>query len=355
MNSTYISIPLVDVHVFDNISEKVMEQYVLVPPGIGFEWGLDSIPIAGPITIPEGDWNLFILAQDLAGNRKAMKPIHFSVDITPPGLNFCISPEQPDGNNTWYISTPELMILGPVLDNSIYISFDGGDHEMITGNITLPEGIHHIEVYAIDPSGIKGPVHSFSYKCDLTDPISVIKSERSTYHVNETILISASSSTDIVDIDVYHFYFIEDNKSTWSRSPNITISRHAPGNISIQVKVIDISGRSSISKPLLLHIIPTPKDTPTNDSNISGLIDDPDPDSTLVTNDNVITIEMVFGIIIFTVVVLLSSFGIILFMRNRNIQEVEWENDDDWMDEDWVDEDIEDDEEVTSDHVYYME
>ncbi len=355
MNETYISIPVVDVHVFDNISERVMEQYVLVPPGIGFEWGVDSIPLAGPITIPEGEWNLFILAQDLAGNQKVMKPIHFSVDITPPSISFGISPEQPDGNNTWYTSSPKLRIFGSLLDNSIFISFDGGDMESITENITLPEGIHDIEVHAIDRSGIKGQVHSFSYKCDLTDPIPIITSIKGIYHVNETILISASSSTDLMGIDMYHFHFIEDNTSTWSKSSNITMSRSTPGNLSIRVEAIDISGRSSISSPLTLQIIPIPEDLPFNETNGTGIVDDPDPNTNIDGDENIITGNMLIGMIIFSVVVLMASIGFILFMRNRNIQEVEWEDDDDWMDADWVDENIEDDGELVSDDLYIME
>jgi hypothetical protein len=350
-NGFYISQPLVQVNISDDVSDSFKSAYVLVSPGSGFEWEDDATPINGQIRIPEGRWNLFIIAQDLAGNRKETTPILFKVDLTPPMLDWYITPSTPDGNNTWYVTSPNIIFNHTDDNKTIHISFDGGLQERIEGDLTLPEGVHEIVFHARDQAGNLGKIHTFSYKCDLTDPIAGIIAERRNYFVNETINISSVSSTDDGNDLIFRYYVNETVWSKWSSSSNNSFSFSQPGQVSMFVEVMDLSGRTSFSEPLLLDIIEKPVMNDSSDPNGTGIVDDPEPEPYVQSDDVRISNET---ILLFSAIIILSlvlSITLVTFFRKRSIREVEWESDDDWLEEDWVDEDI-DDEDEELDSIY---
>ena len=89
--------------------------------------------------------------------------------------------------------------------------------------------------------------YEFSYRADLDDPVSVLTSEKRTYFVNETIHLSAFTSSDDQGIISYMFHVNDENSTLWLMSPNWTLVHNTTGNITVKVSVMDISGRISRS------------------------------------------------------------------------------------------------------------
>lgn len=356
-NGYYVSRPHVNISINNTVESGETEiKFILIEPGNGFDWSNDSINYYDPLKIPEGNWILHVLAIDAAGNKDYPQPIFFKVDLTFPRIDLNITPSQPDGDDNWYHTIPVIEILNISFDSRALYQFDkAGPWIEVKEMMTLQYGFHTISVKAIDIAGNIGSIINFSYKCDDSDPVAILSSPSLTYYVNESFEIYAGSSFDENGIKLYHFYRSNESNSIWTDSSQWNVTFKSTGNFSIWLEVIDPSGRSNKSGPLNISIIERPQQPPVRNGDTTMILPyDPDPSSsnswTDPTEEGEIFLRGAIIIILIMIVCLLLMFVI----RKRSIKEVEWEDDDAWLNEDWVDMDL-DEEPVHEDYVTIFE
>jgi hypothetical protein len=314
---------------------------VLSEPGKGFSWTNDSIKVTGPLLIPEGTWMLNFMARDEAGNQHFPIPLEVRVDLTPPDLIINLTPEQPDGENRWYISNPNLSVLNLSDDSGALFRMDNStEWEIISGFIQLPPGKHTVEVKAVDNAGNEGGWERFDYLYDHEDPTAALTAGKRTYYVNESVEVYAGGSFDENGYLLY-MYNISDGRGTlWMENSEWNFTFNRTGNFSISVIVMDRSGRTNASYPISIEIIERPTPLPEDDKDLNLEVYDPHPTDTHSWTDAAAEEARFIRGGIILILLLIIAILLILVVRKVRIKEVEWEGEDDWLDEDWVDIDL---------------
>lgn len=158
--------------------------------------------------------------------------IALGVDCCPPETTFVLDPEQPDGENNWFISEITVTVdavdcCDPPHDGSgvkeIKYKVNGvegtisGDH----GTIMLEDdGVHLVELWAIDNAGNEeAEHHTFEVAIDTGDPsidlIYEAYEEDDGWHVDFTAL----ASDDTSGIDKVEFYIGSSLEGTLTEAP----------------------------------------------------------------------------------------------------------------------------------------
>jgi hypothetical protein len=142
------------------------------------------------------------------------------VDCCPPETTFVLDPEEPNGDNNWYTTDVEVTVdavdccdppyLGSGVKEIIYI-VDGvegtitGDH----GTFTIDEeGVHFVELYAIDIAGNEEADHcTFEVAIDTEDPIVDLVyeayEEDDGWHVDFTASASDGAGSGVAYVEFY--------------------------------------------------------------------------------------------------------------------------------------------------------
>ena len=100
------------------------------------------------------------------------------IDSIPP-ITTMIPSISADGENGWYITLPTIALSS--LDTvsgvkSIHFAWDGTSFTEYTTPFTVPsEGIHYLQVYALDNANNKEAVQTFIFKIDVESPTTAIK------------------------------------------------------------------------------------------------------------------------------------------------------------------------------------
>ncbi|MCW4045817.1 MAG: right-handed parallel beta-helix repeat-containing protein [Candidatus Bathyarchaeota archaeon] len=119
--------------------------------------GKSNVAIAGNTTLPvlsEGSHNIVVYAIDSFGNVGASAAVFFTIDLSPPHI-LILSPQNKTYDTTDIPLTFE--INEPI--SGVAYSLNGQAEVIISGNATLavlPEGSHHVVVYANDTAGNSG-------------------------------------------------------------------------------------------------------------------------------------------------------------------------------------------------------
>jgi hypothetical protein len=126
-------------------------------------------PQSLPLTLDQdGIYTIEYEAVDLAGNLTTRTET-VRVDTTPPSANV-IAPAV-SGNNGWYIDNPSLTVdasdnLSGVQSRLIRIASGAWQ----APPLELPEGVHTVEVMAVDEAGNPSAVSAYTFLVDLTPP-----------------------------------------------------------------------------------------------------------------------------------------------------------------------------------------
>ncbi|MEW6505472.1 MAG: Ig-like domain-containing protein [Chloroflexota bacterium] len=126
-------------------------------------------PQSLPLTLDQdGIYTIEYEAVDLAGNLTTRTET-VRVDTTPPSANV-ISPAV-TGNNGWYIDNPSLTVdasdnLSGVQSRLIRV----GSGTWQAPPLELPEGVHTVQVMAVDEAGNPSAVSAYTFLVDLTPP-----------------------------------------------------------------------------------------------------------------------------------------------------------------------------------------
>lgn len=114
----------------------------------------------------------------------------------------------PDGQNGWYVSLPIITITSnDVVSgiNKIFYSWNGSAfQEYISGPLTIPgEGIHYLQVYAIDNASNKEDTQTKIFKYDVNEPSTAITVPLVVVHEATTITFTITDKASGVQKTFY--------------------------------------------------------------------------------------------------------------------------------------------------------
>src|SRR3989475_7860695 len=129
----------------------------------------------GPFVLGDGQHVVDYFSIDLAGLPETMHSQTIAIDTTPPSTTASVSGTA--GANGWYVTTVAVSLSatdpGSGISN-VYTRIDGGDWQVYSGPVTVTDGTHVFEFYAVNGAGLFEGTHSLSLAVDTTPPASSI-------------------------------------------------------------------------------------------------------------------------------------------------------------------------------------
>jgi len=148
---------------------------------VSYYYSLDGgeiLPFEGSFNVPDGSHLIRAYGEDLSGRTSNWTELVVKVDTLPPSGDHSLSPPEPDGENGWYGSTPELSLFSNEKEAFMEYKLSGvGDFRRYNGSFELEDGIWEVFYRAVDPAGNIEPTHSFRIKVDSTPPVVKWKME----------------------------------------------------------------------------------------------------------------------------------------------------------------------------------
>jgi DNA-directed RNA polymerase subunit RPC12/RpoP len=207
-----------------------------------YNWDDDSaLKYTNQIKVPEGIHTLTYYSMDEAGNTGEELVIELKLDSIAPTTNVILTPQQPTGNNDWYIEIP-IMEFDSEPDALIYYHFEGFNDIPVPLQLEVPEGITKIYYHSVDSAGNIGSEEWVNIKVDITTPEATLKSDESTYKIEDTITFDAGQSKDKNGIDSYYFDFGDGENTGWIISSHVKHQYKKSGEYIVTLRVIDDSG-----------------------------------------------------------------------------------------------------------------
>lgn len=124
-----------------------------------------------------------------------------------PTTTFSVTPQNPDGQNGYYITTPKVTLTAtsPVDTNpTIYYYFDSGNPIVYSGvPVSVIEGSHTLYFYAVDHQGNTEQTQSKQFKVDITPPevTSLSPQDNSILNTKECTITGKTESSATVTIN----------------------------------------------------------------------------------------------------------------------------------------------------------
>ena len=118
---------------------------------------------------PEGSSTLKFYAEGPLGLKEDVREMTFLVDTMDPIVEITIVPGEPDGNNGYYITSPDVSF--HTVDVNDTIRYDMGEGPVLyDGSIQLQGGIWDIGYWASDTAGRTSELNRKEIRVDLSDP-----------------------------------------------------------------------------------------------------------------------------------------------------------------------------------------
>ncbi len=130
----------------------------------------EVIEYSGPFFVPEGEHLIDIWAMDNSGRSSNITQLDLKVDIRPPRTEIEIYPDEPDGENGWYVTNPEVILTPSEPDCSIEYRISSSPFNDYQGDLILPDGRFDLEYRSVDPSGNIERTRSLFFKIDTSPP-----------------------------------------------------------------------------------------------------------------------------------------------------------------------------------------
>src|SRR3989440_408903 len=156
---------------------------------------------AGPFALGEGSHVVDYFSSDVAGPAETKHSQSIAIDTTPPATTASVSGTA--GANGWYITAVvvSLSATDPVSGiSNVYYHVDGLSWQVYSGPVTISDGVHVFEYYAVNGAELVEGTHSLSLAVDTIPPASTISlfgtaGENGWYLSNVTGYLSASDAT----------------------------------------------------------------------------------------------------------------------------------------------------------------
>lgn len=164
--------------------------------------------------LPEDSYTITSRATDNAGNVENTYSITIVYDKTIPEVVLTIDPSSPDGDNGWYVSTPEITLSAS--DNfdleRIEYKFDGDtDWSVYTEPVSVPDGERTFSYRAIDKADNVSDTGTKFVKVDTEEPNEV---DDITVEYSDGV-IELRWDTD--DSDIYDVYLYRGQEKTFTK------------------------------------------------------------------------------------------------------------------------------------------
>ena len=136
------------------------------------------IPYTVPFTLLYDDqWQVDFYATDLEGNIGETQTKQYQLDSTNP-VTSALASYEPDGNNGWYITIPDIILQTSDNKSGVYKTFyywdSDGTSEYISGMVLqIPsQGQHTLNFYSIDNAGNIETIKQQVFKYDISPPVT---------------------------------------------------------------------------------------------------------------------------------------------------------------------------------------
>lgn len=159
----------------------------------------------GGLTSPEeGEYTIKSHAVDNAGNMEDTYSLIIIFDKTIPQVSLSIDPSKPDGDNNWYISTPEITLKAadPNFDRIEY-EIDSGGWITYSYPVKIDDGKHVFRYRAWDKAGNKTDTGIKNIKVDTEDPDKVRDLDAEYDDDNSVKLTWNADDDDIEKVYIY--------------------------------------------------------------------------------------------------------------------------------------------------------
>jgi hypothetical protein len=122
-----------------------------------------------PFKVPQGTHTVSFWARDEAGNEGERTELKLSVDSVVPTTTMEVTPEDPNGENGWYVTTPKVKLEADD-DADVYYKWNEGPYRRFTGTLYMEEGENKLYYYSKDKAGNVEDEHLAVIKVDTEEP-----------------------------------------------------------------------------------------------------------------------------------------------------------------------------------------
>src|SRR5439155_146259 len=148
---------------------------------------------SGPFTLADGVHLIEYHATDVAGLVELTKSRTVSIDTVPPTT----------GANGWFTSDVVVSLTSSDPESgigSVFVQVDGGGWVVYTGPVTLMDGRHLVDYYAVNNAGLSEASHTVAILVDTVPPTTVISlsgtlGANGWYTSNVTVSLTATDAT----------------------------------------------------------------------------------------------------------------------------------------------------------------
>ncbi|MGA1872477.1 MAG: C25 family cysteine peptidase [Thermoplasmatota archaeon] len=161
LDGWYVTSPLVEL--FTNEVDAVIEYR--------FSTREKFTTYSGPFHVEDGTHILQYRSVDRSGNIGTTESLPIKVDTREPTLTLNVLPEEPDGLEDHYVTTPTVrMNWYDNIDCTLHFRMDGSEWSQDVSRFEVPDGSHEVQAYAMDAAGNSCPVVSVEIKVDTLTP-----------------------------------------------------------------------------------------------------------------------------------------------------------------------------------------
>ncbi len=201
------------------------------------------------IVIPDGEWYLYSIAVDDAGNRRNGEPRYFKVDTRPPVLSWEIIPNTPEGDNLWYSSSPEIRIYSVIQNEDVTIYWSlNDDNEWIEYNqetgIILPSGEYTLRLRGVDLAGNIYLTETQAIKVDMEAPEITITTPAEGQTTGRTVLVNWKGADELAGIECYKVRLDEKDWNNMYNETSLELENLNNGEHKVAIRAWDRAGNS---------------------------------------------------------------------------------------------------------------
>ncbi|MGC9307854.1 MAG: OmpL47-type beta-barrel domain-containing protein, partial [Thermoplasmatota archaeon] len=220
----------------------------------------------GGFTVPEGKHTVYYYAVDILGNIGDLYSVMVDVGGGMPSSSCYIIPDEPTGDNGWYISSVSVAL--SAFDevsgvSHIMYRVDDGVWLMYYGSFDVDtDGQHVIEYYADDNAGNREPVNAREVKIDLYGPeITISRPYGHLYLFDRVILPLPGNRTVVVGqvtvaatvvdtatsgVAAAELYIDDKLRDSFERDLTYTLDELMLGRCTIRVVAYDNAGNKAV-------------------------------------------------------------------------------------------------------------
>jgi hypothetical protein len=231
-----------------NTNEKSAKTY--------FKWdnspGFDEYD--EPIYAPEGKHTLHFYSIDAANNIELEKQAIIKVDTIGPETDINCTPTEPDGENGWYVTVPDIKLIQET-STTLYYHWDSFPNTIYEKPLKGLVGTHTLYYHARDEAGHVEPTKSMDIKIDLDTPSTSIIMDPPLPNGNHNWYISKPTvSFDVSETHQFETYYYWDDNSDVPELFSEPFTADKEGAHTLHYYSVDVAGNLEESKWLDIKV-----------------------------------------------------------------------------------------------------